>query len=115
VAMGTISLEQEVFDNLKQATGEYAPFSTLEEARRFFGMDAWDKIVRLIDDNVEDDILDIRWGNDDMTERGFIKMGEFSPMTHDVLDGWEICLYSNNVLEICPMGSSGPGNLVINF
>ena len=119
-----ISLEQEVFDALVIASEcppeqrEGTVFANLEAMREHFGPKAWDTIVKLIDENTVDGEFDVRWGNDDIGERGPILRGELKPLIHhDNIDGWSISYFSNHVVEVTPLGpgANSAGATIINF
>jgi hypothetical protein len=73
-------------------------------------------IVKIIDDHVEGGkLMSLKWGSDDDTE---VKMGEGVPIINcSNIDGWKIQFYTNNVLEVWPLGpgASGAGAMVINL
>jgi hypothetical protein len=110
------TIEQDVYEAILHVSGNN-PFETIEDAREFFGPKAWPKVVELINArNNSDAKMEVRWGNDDLSERGYIRMGDGVPIKEYLnLDGWDISLYHNNVLEFHPRGSSGAGPVVVCF
>jgi len=88
---------------------------TLDDIDATFGDETWVRIVELLEGKA---VSECRWGTDDIAERGPIRNGHIDELTEvfTMKDGWEINVYSNNVLSAFPThGCSGGGAFVVNW
>jgi hypothetical protein len=77
------------------------------------GPKAWEKFATEMDTKTIY-LTAIRFGDDDIGERGEIQRGGNLLSTENV-DGWTFQFYDNNVLEVSPGGSNSPGPILVNY
>jgi hypothetical protein len=98
-------LEEQVLNAIWAAT---YPETDREVILDTFSKGCWLKLCQLLDEHCTDEPLQVRWGNDDVNERGPLKKGETLIGTWNIKED-DKCLetiyaFENNVIHVFPRG-----------